>query len=260
MSSPIMMLWLDLRVRTSISARLPAVHRSARRATNRESPQPRIDAERYPLRPGRASHFHGARRGRYALVCPPRWHADRFARTQPDPRLGPSGPHRRLDRPPARGDRPADRGVQARERARAPTRRADGAGDFDDEIDLRAEDDALIAAELEAARAEARRPSRRGRARAVRRGRVRRRRGRRRGRRRSRRAPRSPRRSRPRAAHRPARGHVRPRRGGLRPVARPRRPGQPRLRRALGRPPPGRGHDRRGPDRDQARSSPTTQQ
>ena len=50
-----------------------------------------------------------------------------------------------------------------------------------------------------------------------------------------------------------ARGHLRPRRGGLRPVARPRRRGRPRLRRALGRPPPGRGHDRGGPDRDPPR-------
>ena len=47
-----------------------------------------------------------------------------------------------------------------------------------------------------------------------------------------------------------ARGHVRPRRGGLRPLAGPRRPGRPRLRRALGGPPPRRGHDRGGPDRD----------
>src|SRR5207302_4909334 len=35
----------------------------------------------------------------------------------------------------------------------AATEAADGAPDFDDEIDLRAEDDALIAAELEAAEA-----------------------------------------------------------------------------------------------------------
>ena len=47
-----------------------------------------------------------------------------------------------------------------------------------------------------------------------------------------------------------ARGHVRPRRGGLRPLAGPGRAGRPRLRRALGRPPAGRGHDRGGSDRD----------
>jgi hypothetical protein len=55
--------------------------------------------------------------------------------------VGPPGPHGRLDRPPARGHDPAER---------------DGAAttDFDDEIDLRAEDDALIARELEAAQKE----------------------------------------------------------------------------------------------------------
>ena len=100
--------------------------------------------------------------------------------------------------------------------------------EFEEEIDLRAEDDALIAAELDAAEAakadepdedesddaedsdEDAKP--------------RRRRGRRGGRRRH-----------PRWQHRCARGHVRPRRGGLRTVARPRRRRQPRLRRALGR-------------------------
>ena len=70
---------------------------------------------------------------------------------QPDPHLGPAGTNRRLDRPPARGDRPADPGLQARAGARARRRepRAVAAADFDDEIDLRAEDDALIAAELD---------------------------------------------------------------------------------------------------------------
>ena len=75
--------------------------------------------------------------------------------------LGPPGPHRRLGRPPARGHRAADRGLQARERPR-PTNGDAGRRDFDEEIDLRAEDDALIAAELEAAEAggRARRPTR----------------------------------------------------------------------------------------------------
>ena len=122
---------------------------------------------------------------------------------------------------------------------------ADAPGvDFDDEIDLRAEDDALIAAELEAAEAaraeeeaEARRRGRPsdeadeadededddaedGDARAP---------------------PRAPRRPRTRAPRRAAprpRGHLRPRRGGLRAVARPGRRGRPDLRRALGGPPP----------------------
>ena len=69
--------------------------------------------------------------------------------------LGPRGSHRRVDRPQARGHRPADPGVQAGQRPgprRAPPA-ARPAQDFDDEIDLRAEDDALIAAELEAAEA-----------------------------------------------------------------------------------------------------------
>ena len=75
---------------------------------------------------------------------------------QPDPHVGPTGPHRRLDRPPARGDRAADRGLQARRTScsrTTPRARAGTGTDFDDEIDLRAEDDALIAAELEAAEA-----------------------------------------------------------------------------------------------------------
>ena len=121
-----------------------------------------------------------------------------------------------------------------------------------EEIDLRAEDDALIAAELEAAEIEAeraegrsggeRRGPRGGAWRGVGRGARRppaRRRSRRGGR--GRRGGGAQRRS-------PG-GHLRPRRGGLRPVARPRHPGQPDLRRALGRPPTGRGSGRGGPHR-----------
>ena len=65
------------------------------------------------------------------------------------------------------------------------------------------------------------------------------------------RASRAPRRARPpgRERRHAARGHLRPRRGGLRAVARPGRRRRPRLRRALGRPPPGHGDDRGGPDR-----------
>ena len=142
----------------------------------------------------------------------------------------------------------------------------DGAGDpgAGDEVDLRAEDDAAIAAELEAEEARRVEEEARGRAPAEEEAKAARRRRRRPSRRRPRPARRrrgagageaTPRR-RARAAaqaHRPARGHVRPRRGGLRALARSRGPGRSRLRRALGRPPAGRGHDRGGPDRDPAR-------
>ncbi len=137
----------------------------------------------------------------------------------------------------------------------------DTGADFDDEIDLRAEDDALIAAELEAAQAakakaeaeaaEAKAKEEAARAKArknvdgVRR---------RRGRRQALSPPRSPWWSwSPQGLRRPARGLVRPRRGGLRTVARPRRPGRPDLRRALGGPPSDRDHDRGRPDRDPPR-------
>ena len=126
------------------------------------------------------------------------------------------------------------------------------APDYPEEIDLRAEDDALIAAELEAAEVEAER---------ARRPRPRRRPSDEDGASRTRTSD-APRRARVagaagarrgsalgRAQRRPARGHLRPRRGGLRPVARPRHPGQPDLRRALGRASSGRGRRRRGPDR-----------
>ena len=114
--------------------------------------------------------------------------------------------------------------------------------DYDDDLDLRAEDDAMIAAELDAAAAEA--AERRGRGRAP--------------------PPRPPSEDETttsRAAGAAAAavvaavpappaagGDVRPRRGGLRPVARPGRPGRPDLRRVLGRPSARRGRDRGGPD------------
>ena len=145
-----------------------------------------------------------------------------------------------------------------REQGLEPDAEENGAGV--EEVDLRAEDDAQIAAELEAGgRAQGRRGGARrrgGRAQGGRGGaaaeaaaaaeaeddedekpkRAARRRG---GRSRRRTAPDGP-----------ARGHVRPRRGGLRPVAGPRRAGRPDLRRALGGPPPRRDHDRGRPDRD----------
>src|SRR3954470_4550976 len=144
-----------------------------------------------------------------------------------------------------------------RENDLAPEGEGEAAGaavDFDDEIDLRAEDDALIAAELEAEQAKAAEAAAAaaeagededdaepdeddedngGRARRGRRGR----RGRGGGRRRT------------RAGGRALGGHFGPGRGGRRPVARPRRRGQPGLRGALGGPPAGRGDHRGRPDR-----------
>ena len=54
----------------------------------------------------------------------------------------------------------------------------------------------------------------------------------------------------PLRARGPARRHVRPRRRGVRPLAGPRRAGRSRVRRALGGPPSRRDHDRGRPDRD----------
>ena len=90
------------------------------------------------------------------LVSAPHGTSITATRAQPDPRLGAPGTHRRLDRPPARGHRPADPAFK-REQGLEPDGEPEGAGaavDYDDEIDLRAEDDALIAAELDAAEAE----------------------------------------------------------------------------------------------------------
>ena len=139
------------------------------------------------------------------------------------------------------------------------------ATDFREEIDLRAEDDALIAAELEAAAQEAERE--RAEAEATPSANARHgltgyeERGDEDDEERPRPPSRPSRRTRPALPgprQRPARGHLRPRRGGLRPVARPRRPGQPDLRRALGRPPPDRGPRRGGPDQSSAASATTT--
>ena len=130
---------------------------------------------------------------------------------------------------------------------------ADGAGA--DDVDLRAEDDAAIAAELEAeevrrAEEEAKAAEEAARKAAEAGGR---RGGGARARRQAQASAWARPRPRPQEGGRPAGGHVRPRRGGLRPVARPRRRGRPGVRRALGGPPPRRGHDRGGPDRDPPR-------
>ena len=118
--------------------------------------------------------------------------------------------------------------------------------DFDDEIDLRAEDDALIAAELEAEaarKAEAGEDEDEPSDEAGEDGAPKRRRGRRGGRGRARTGAQEGLR---------LRGHLRPRRRGLRPVAGPGDRRRRHLRRALGGPPPGRGDGRGRPDRHQA--------
>jgi len=134
------------------------------------------------------------------------------------------------------------------------------AADFDDEIDLRAEDDALIAAELEAAEG----PPKRMRAQRPTPIPIPRRSPDSEGRGRGPPEPPSPQPPR-RAPARTledlaARGDVRPRRRGLRPVARSRAPGRPDLCRVLGWPPPRGGHGRGGPDRDppRRRGTPTS--
>ena len=163
MSSPIMMLWLDLRVRTSIACTPFAWGR-------RTGP-----LQRLPLgtRRNRDRTFVGstpARRrsalARFARLRARSWHADRC-----DPQLNQIRTWVRQGRTDAWIAHQLEVTVQQieafkRENDLAPdeTATARRPGDFDDEIDLRAEDDALIAAELEAAEAEAeprRRPTRR---------------------------------------------------------------------------------------------------
>jgi hypothetical protein len=134
------------------------------------------------------------------------------------------------------------------------------ATDFDDEIDLRAEDDALIAAELDAEAAAAEEAAAAAAAEEAARAaaqaqaateedddeKPKRRRSRGGG-------PPTPRGPPQAQGRHAARGHLRSRGGGLRPVARPRRPGRPGLCRVLGRTPAGRGDDRGGPDRHPSR-------
>src|ERR1035441_1913514 len=130
-SSPIMMLWLDLRVRTSIWVHLPL----CRLATPARAPtagDPSIvtgPGERDPAR-SRPSRAPRRRRLRTAAVGPAAHRAPfpLVSRTvdapeipapapEPDPRLGAPGADRRLGRPPAGGDRARHREVQAPERA-----------------------------------------------------------------------------------------------------------------------------------------------
>ena len=230
MSSPIMMLWLDLRVRPACA--LPPCRHGARPAMGWRSTVP---PRRRTCKLGRRRDRRPApeRRLGTALLLVSR---PRMARRSLRPQLnqirgvGPPGPHRRLDRPPARGDRPADQAFK-RENELAPDGESEGAGRHG----LRRRD----------------RPARRGRRADRRRARgarpsapprrpprpsaappTRPTRTRPRpsdededddAKRRAAAAPRRPRARRAAAARRPARGHLRPRRGGLRPVARPRR-------------------------------------
>ena len=143
-----------------------------------------------------------------------------------------------------------------REHGLEPDGEASGDGAGAEEVDLRASDDEAIAAELEAEevrRAEEEAKAAEEAARKAAEAEAAEERGRGRAEAASARAHGARRRAGASAPPGPARGHVRPRRGGLRAVARPRRPGRPRLRRALGRPPARRGHDRGGPDRDPPR-------
>src|SRR5436309_7160114 len=101
MSSPIMMLWFDFRVRTS-TGNLPAPGGEPTVTAARRDPQPRF--ARSVLLGGKPAHSYRLRH-RHGTTFP-------APAAQQDPRLGPPGPHRRVDRPPARGDRPADPGLQ----------------------------------------------------------------------------------------------------------------------------------------------------
>ena len=174
---------------------------------------------------------------------------------QPDPRVGPPGPHRRLDRPPARGDGPADPVLQARERARGrrrrhprPSRRSTSAPRTTPPSppSSRPRRPAVPRRRRSWPRRPPSAPPTRTPSRPKRTTVKKKRKP---AQARPPRRPHPP----PRGRHGPVRGHLRPRRGGLRAVARPRRRGQPDLRRALGGPPAGRGHDRGGPDRHPSR-------
>src|SRR5215207_6320260 len=164
--------------------------------------------------------------------------------------MGATRSHRRVDRSSARSHSPADPGVQARARAGARRRRGRRRRDHRRGRTARVRrrgDRRRARGGGGAPRGGGGEGRRGGRAQGGRGG------GRRRGGGGAEARPRAAARPPPQAHRRAARGHVRPRRGRLRPVARPRRRGRPRLRRALGRPPARRGHDRGGPDRDPPR-------
>ena len=120
MSSPIMMLWFDLRVRTNIALIASLLLHGGRmsdRTARRWRPIPRRQGYLHPRRGVPVSRRIAA--AAHSLVCPADGTEIASPPAQPDPHVGPPRPHRRLDRPPARGHDAADRVVQAREPARA---------------------------------------------------------------------------------------------------------------------------------------------
>ena len=137
-SSPIMMLWFDFLVRTSMAFPL-------------WPEQWRIIAR---VRASKCKRGARAVRGLCASALAAAWHASRFARTST--RSAP-GPARAAPTP---GSPTSSRSRSSRSRAssarpvcstRSPAPPTAPPPTYDDEIDLRAEDDARIAAELEAA-------------------------------------------------------------------------------------------------------------
>src|SRR6202035_4722620 len=132
-SSPIMMLWLDLRVKTSIrftflfgrqSAARPPDRRFAKHSERTGGKRTRLpEAGR---RQGRATRRHAvlpfvaAARGVCDALVSRAVHASEIPapEPQPDPRLGAAGPYRRLGGTSTRGQRARHRTVQASERAR----------------------------------------------------------------------------------------------------------------------------------------------
>src|SRR4051812_45478906 len=91
MSSPIMMLWLDFLVRTSMPASMHSL-------SGPPAPCPALPSYKNPF-----PAIVRAKQGR--LVVLPPFHGPTVpqAPTQPDPHLGSPGPDRCLDRPSARG-------------------------------------------------------------------------------------------------------------------------------------------------------------
>src|SRR4051795_10513816 len=155
-SSPIMMLWLDLRVRTSMVRHLPAY-----RCGDGDPASPclmhmkAVEAVECVANDGYPDVARGNRTRRALGSAPP------MARRSLRPHLNQIRGWVRQGRTDAWIAHQLEVTVQQIEQFKRENELVEGgeapAGpglDFDDEIDLRAEDDALIAAELEAAAAE----------------------------------------------------------------------------------------------------------